>query len=88
MTNVTDPAARLRAIWPDAVRIEQTVCHCRRRALMLSFVLPNLDRLRIDRDGLRQECGYWCTVCDFSNAGSRLPTDDDKQADEVRHAEQ
>lgn len=61
---------RLLEIWPDAMNIRfEGKCHCRANALM-SFQLPG-DRHRSDNPK-RENCGFWCGACGFSNAGSRL----------------
>lgn len=59
---------RLLEIWSDAIHIRETVCHCRQRALMLSFQLPQY--LDLNKDG-SEKCGYWCALCGWSNAGAR-----------------
>lgn len=70
--------ALLKKTWPDAVEIrhegECDICH---RDTLLTFRLPQFEREeRVDRDGqTREECGYFCPACDFSNAGSRVVVD-------------
>lgn len=54
---------------PMARNIRQTVCHCRNKALMLSYQLPG-DETRQRRAGM-ESCGYFCTGCKFANGGAR-----------------
>jgi len=69
----------LRAYWPDAVRVlpsgECPVCHDDSE---YSFVLPEFDQFT--PDGTYQNCGYWCSNCGWSNAGSREISQMDIQA--------
>lgn len=71
--NSTNPAheraiRKLQAWQPQAVNVRFTTCHCNKDALMLSYQLLEHDR---PRDNGKEDCGYWCTVCDFANAGAR-----------------
>ena len=67
------PLARLLAWQPQAMAIRTTDCDiC--GGLMLSYVIEGLDKVR-RREGW-ESCGYWCSECDFSNAGARLIVED------------
>lgn len=59
-------------IFPSARRIRfESVCHCR-RGKQLSFQLPHIVHGTHDFNGeLREDCGFWCPYCGFSNAGAR-----------------
>jgi len=54
--------------WPDAYDLRSETCHCKHRALMISFLVPKFNTVIGDK----QDCGYFCTRCRFSNAGRRF----------------
>lgn len=58
---------RLKTFQSGAINIQFDVCHCRSKALMLTYQTGK-DRAR---DGDKESCGYWCAKCGFGNAGSR-----------------
>ncbi len=55
--------------FPNAMDVREAgVCHCKYRARMFFLTLPEYAYDRV-RDG-QVSGGYYCPVCDFSNAGS------------------
>ena len=65
---------RLRRFQPHANNILGDTCHCPKKALMLTYQLDADEStdIRTEPDGTQREsCGYWCSACKFSNAGSR-----------------
>jgi len=62
-------------IWPNGHRIRFGICHCRKKAIMLTYQLPGDNGTHTERNGEQWEiCGYMCAGCDFSNAGERPVT--------------
>lgn len=78
--DLTNASPKKRAVikllkWkPEAYSIQFHLCHCRKRAVMLSYLQPEFEpKIRADPNGDQwQECGYLCGGCEFGNAGSRL----------------
>ena len=69
---MNDPIERLLAWQPKAIAIRVECCDvC--GGLMLSYMLREFGHTQWRER--RQTCGFWCSSCDFSNAGSR-PLDD------------
>lgn len=63
---------RLKQIWPEAITIRREgACHCKRKGDLYSFQLPE-DTAR--RAGY-ENCGFWCSLCGWSNAGRRAVVD-------------
>lgn len=58
----------IHAIWPAAerVRFEGKCPVCKEQGLY-SYILPEFDRIR----GELEDCGFYCTACNWGNAGSR-----------------
>ena len=61
--------------WPKAENVQEANdCPCGREQLMISFQLPQFQDRSVG-DGRHgepmEDCGLWCTHCDFSNAGAR-----------------
>lgn len=52
----------------ERIRFEDRCALSRCAGIMLSYRLPKGERLHGDD---RESCGYWCSRCDFGNAGSR-----------------
>jgi hypothetical protein len=66
LTNDQKAICKLLEKWPDARRIQRADrCHCK-HGQQWSFVLHG-DKL----GDVREQCGYYCPACNFSNAGSR-----------------
>jgi hypothetical protein len=52
-----------------AVRLEQSCPICKgKTTAYLSYILPSFDK---SQNGATQYCGYYCSRCDFTGAGSR-----------------
>lgn len=64
---------RLRQFQPKATSIRGGTCHCPIKALMLSYIHPDY----VSTKNGKEHCGYWCTHCDFANAGSRKILDNE-----------
>ena len=65
----TDQKALLKLLkrWPEARSIRRgTRCHCK-HGQQWSFIIPPESQ----RPDGQENCGYYCPVCNFSNAGSR-----------------
>lgn len=60
---------KLKEFQPKAHNIQFGVCHCRSKALMLSYQLGQ-DREKLSKDG-KEACGFLCAKCGFGNAGWR-----------------
>jgi hypothetical protein len=60
---------KLKAFQPKAHNIQFDVCHCRSKALMLSYQLGH-GREEARENGT-EGCGFWCAKCGWGNAGSR-----------------
>ena len=61
--------------WPEAENIQQDYdCACGHGELMISFQLPQFQDRSVG-DGRHgepmEDCGFWCSVCNWSNAGAR-----------------
>lgn len=65
-----------------AFNIRAKECHCRRKELMLSYLL-DVEDLEPRQGTDRQECGYWCSACRFSNAGNRPVTPDGEKFEKL-----
>jgi len=64
--------------WPKAENIQENYdCACGQGQLMISFQLPQFQNRSV-KEGRRgepmEDCGFWCSVCNWSNAGVR-PTE-------------
>lgn len=56
--------------WPNARNLQYTECHCSHEELMISFQLPSSIKLGSNLPN-HEQCGFWCSGCDWSNAGAR-----------------
>ena len=54
--------------YAERIRFEDRCAISGCKGLMLSYQTPHDDRPRRED---RETCGYWCSRCDFGNAGSR-----------------
>ena len=63
-------------LWPAARNIRICPGHCHNcRGILMSFQLPPDAWRQSGKDGW-EHCGYWCSECGWSNAGSRPESPD------------
>jgi hypothetical protein len=60
---------RLIEVQPTADDFRFSLCHCRKKALMVSYTLPGDQKRHKQPD--EEDCGYWCARCGWGNAGAR-----------------
>lgn len=77
-TDLEGALQKLYAVQPQAHAIRRQTCHCPKHALMLSYRLPVPEedagwKAREEALGAQgmHTCGFFCSACGFTNAGSR-----------------